>query len=212
LVVFGFLLACFLINNAFAVQYTLTDNISNRNISGGYWNGGTFLVNGEFATFCLERDEFFNWNTPYNGTISGIAMGGGWNTNDGDPLDNKTAWLYTQFLNGVLGITDNEKIALQLAIWKIEYEFGNPNVTNFVYNGYEFLGDVILNQANNYYNLSLEYFDFIGNIMVLNLYDDSGTLKQSQLIHVPEPSTLLLLGIGLIGFGILGRKKFRTKP
>ena len=52
--------------------------------------------------------------------------------------------------------------------------------------------------------------------MVLNLYDDSNTLKQSQLRRVPrpvpEPSTLLLLGIGLIGFGILGRKKFRTRP
>jgi hypothetical protein len=29
---------------------------------------------------------------------------------------------------------------------------------------------------------------------------------------VPEPSTLLLLGAGLIGLGLLGRRKFRTKP
>jgi hypothetical protein len=29
---------------------------------------------------------------------------------------------------------------------------------------------------------------------------------------VPEPSTLLLLGAGLIGLGLMGRRKFRTKP
>ena len=29
---------------------------------------------------------------------------------------------------------------------------------------------------------------------------------------VPEPNTLLLLGAGLLGLGLLGRRKFRTKP
>lgn len=74
-----------------------------------------------------------------------------------------------------------------IAIWRIEEEFGNPDVSNFVYNGYGFLGDAILTQANEYYTLSLQHSNFIGNIMVLNLYDDSNTLKQSQLRRVPRP-------------------------
>ncbi len=36
------------------------------------------------------------------------------------------------------------------------------------------------------------------------------TNRLSQAVSVPEPSTILLLGAGLIGFGILGRK-FRAK-
>ena len=43
--------------------------------------------------------------------------------------------------------------------------------------------------------------------------EDEGSYRHKQLsktlTSVPEPSTLLLLGAGLIGFGILGRRKFR---
>jgi hypothetical protein len=36
------------------------------------------------------------------------------------------------------------------------------------------------------------------------------TQRQSQLIFVPEPGTLILLGSGILGLVAAGRKKFRV--
>lgn len=41
-------------------------------------------------------------------------------------------------------------------------------------------------------------------LMAINLLPDGGV----QVIPIPEPSTILLLGAGLAGTAVFGRKKF----
>jgi len=49
-------------------------------------------------------------------------------------------------------------------------------------------------------------------IYLQGFWPDQGAISHVSIYSVSEPSTLLLLGAGLIGLGLLGRRKFRTKP
>jgi len=174
----------------------------------GTTGGGEFKVYKDgvylFVTFCLERYEYFSFGQPL--TVAGIspnAINGGVGS-EGDSLDPRTAYLYTQFRAGTLtGYTGNEASAnaLQMAIWYIEGEYTE---TEWINNRTD-LALTFFNAANN------SGWTDIGNVRVLNLVNVSGGLAQDQLVMVPEPSTLLLMGGGLIGFGIFGRKRFKRR-
>ncbi len=178
---------------------------------GGANGGGAFNLKNSlsgnvlFETFCLETNEYF---IPGEGLlVAGITtkavnggIGGSVASEGGDPLDTRTAYLYYHFrigdLDKIPGSTfiynDSASYsALQAAIWFIENEGGSSN----------YLVGLAANADGSLYG-----------VQVLNLTSlDGTTRKQDQLTLVPEPSTLLLLGAGLLGLGILGRKKFKAK-
>jgi hypothetical protein len=177
------------------------------NTGGGefrvYNASGTYLFN----TFCLETNEYISFGTLYKvNSITTTAINGGSGGGSPDPLDEKTAYLYYNFAMGTLGagtltpynysgpghVTSADD--LQKAIWYIEEEGG---VSNY-----------FVKMAEDAIKAG---WSGLGNVRVMNLVDPStGVKKQDQLtlVPVPEPNTLLLLGAGLIGVGLL-RKRFK---
>lgn len=174
----------------------------------GTTGGGEFKVykSGQylFDTFCLETDEYFNYGADLVvASITENAIAGGSGGPEPDPIDPRTAYLYYHFRMGDLkdyNYSDpngrvNSANDLQQAIWYIEGE--TPGVNNYF---------VELAQSK----IESGEWSGLGNVRVMNLTDAVGNKKQDQLVLVPEPSTLLLLGSGLLALGLLMRLRKRT--
>jgi hypothetical protein len=171
-----------------------------------------------FQTFCVETTEFVNipsgnYEVVFN---NGAVYGNGGGNGSYDPLSVGTAWLYYQFQLGTLenyyynsssGSTFSNRAAaagdLQKAIWWLEGESGGDS--NAYYSK-------LIVDASHFGSEMAAMADNLGNIRqspvgVLNLWDVgyvgvSGHQHQDQLVCVPEPGILILLGIAMSAIGI----------
>ena len=164
-----------------------------------------------FQTFCVERYEYVNVDSNYHVTFSDNAIRGGVGPN-GDPLSVGAAWLYYEFAKGTLSgynygtASDRDASAgqLQEVIWWLEDEAGTPGDSNPFYNAViAKFGNVTNAQADNFSGGVRQY-----PVMVMNLWG-SAEPHQDQLVVVPEPGTLMLvgLGIGLVRFASAIRRR-----
>ena len=171
----------------------------NATPSNGFATLPTGLTgNGYFETFCIEKNEHITLGRTYYGVLSTFADTGSGGPNP-DPLDGRTAYLYTQFIHGDLagynyGTGQARKAsadALQDVIWYLEDEQGwNQNWTQGTLQ-YQFLTDAQQNATAD-----------IGSVRVMQLWGNRGLTEhaQDQLVFVPVPGAAVLgaLGAGLV--------------
>ena len=178
----------------------------------GNTGGGEFILADVsdpadwIITFCLQKTEFMNFSS--NFVVGGITP---YTMPDGDPISSQTAWLYTQFTdqalanyvygsvgNAVFANRQESANALQHAFWILE---GEEAAT-----------------PNYYVNLAMNNTPAnfgTGDVAVLNMYAYSATAPghlgasaQDQLTRsVPEPTTMALVGLGLVGLCVRRRQK-----
>ncbi len=179
---------------------------------GSSFGGGEFSVYAPpgsnqplFTTFCIEPNEHISLgSTYYVGSVTTtIKYNGGTQPID---LNTFSAFLFHEFARNswsqaIFDYNDaNARKAddelLQNAIWHFQYGgYGTATTNEFI------------KYAEDW--ASQKGWTGTGDVAVMNLWGDRNYTekKQDQLTLVPEPTSLLLMGFGLVGLAGLRRKE-----
>jgi hypothetical protein len=157
----------------------------------------------DFVTFCIEYNEHFSPGQELLvSAVSTQAVLGGVGGGNPDPLDPRTAYLFTKFTLGTLGGYDfastgtprvSDANSLQKAIWYIEQEISSLSGDSQALAWFAEADNAVTSGA----------WAGLGNVRALNLLrkDSSGNFTvqaqdQLYMLPVPEPSTATFVLLG----------------
>ncbi len=184
-------------------------------------NGGV-AGQGAFYSFCIERNEIFEYNTTYQAQIASSAADGGIAGGSPDAISGVTALIYREFRSGpgdasspLFGgvgsygagySTAFQTLSIQLALWYAEQELATFNTSELAAYNYSAAAKVaIMNDAQAIFNWAqANSTGALRGVRVLRLWDAFDPSlgyygnRQDVLTIIPLPPS------GYAGLGTLG--------
>lgn len=161
------------------------------------WHSPYTLIDADgvdYISFCLESEKYFTPGNYY--TVESIG-----NSADGDELSNETKWLYAGFASNAFSKIRNAGYKVQKAIWHLEGEaYGSERAWNYLSSYLENLNF----DDSGWYVAAVDIISFDSHN---NRIDNQSQLIGVAPAPVPEPATILLFGLGLVGLGTSLRRK-----